>query len=294
MRRLMTAAVPALSILLGIGFLQQSFVNSQTTPGGSSPAHTAYLGLDRNIYPGDEALPVLRKTFAFSSYWIGPPPGEKATTWTGKRSLLQSMGFGFAVLFNGRATRELRTAAAGKQKGAADAARAARLARQEGFQRGTVIFLDIEEGGRLPVAYHNYVQAWCDGLARAGYRCGVYCSAIPVDEGGGARITTAQDIQAHAGTRRVVYWVYNDACPPSPGCAFAETSWAAGRSGFAAASVWQYAQSPRRKEFTASCPANYGADGNCYAPGDTAHRWFLDANVASSPNPSGPEGTTER
>jgi hypothetical protein len=39
------------------------------------------------------------------------------------------------------------------------------------------------------------------------------------------------------------------------------------------------AQSPRRKEFTAHCPANYAADGNCYAPDDSAHKWFLDANV---------------
>src|SRR5436853_2995941 len=60
-----------------------------------------YLGFDRNNYPGDDALPILRKTFAFSSYWISPPPGEKSNTWTRKRELLCSRGFGFVVLYQG-------------------------------------------------------------------------------------------------------------------------------------------------------------------------------------------------
>src|SRR5712692_5001349 len=74
-----------------------------------SPNHTevtdhkrSYLGFDRNIYPGDAALPVLRKTFTFTSYWLSPPPGEKTNTWSGKRELLRSQGFGFVVLFRGR------------------------------------------------------------------------------------------------------------------------------------------------------------------------------------------------
>jgi len=51
--------------------------------------------------------------------------------------------------------------------------------------------------------------------------------------------------------------------------------------------VWQFAQAPRRKEFTARCAATYNADGNCYAPGDAAHAWFLDLNTASTADPSG-------
>jgi hypothetical protein len=41
---------------------------------------SAYLGFDLNEYPGDDALPALRKTFAFTSYWLSPPPGEKRTS----------------------------------------------------------------------------------------------------------------------------------------------------------------------------------------------------------------------
>src|SRR5262245_30855777 len=69
-------------------------------------AHSC-LGFDRNIYPGDAALPILRKTFAFSSYWLSPPPGEKTSTWSSKRELLRSLDFGYLVLFRGPQIREL-------------------------------------------------------------------------------------------------------------------------------------------------------------------------------------------
>jgi hypothetical protein len=58
-------------------------------------------------------------------------------------------------------------------------------------------------------------------------------------------------------------------------------------SGTRYATVWQFAQSPRRKEFSARCAGTYARDGNCYAPGDTAHAWFLDLDAADSADPSG-------
>jgi phenylpyruvate tautomerase PptA (4-oxalocrotonate tautomerase family) len=246
-----------------------------------------YLGFDRNDYPGDDALPVLRKTFSFTGYWIGPPPGEKRSTWLGKRALLQSQGFGFVVLWNGRASRNLKSASDAHRKGKSDVQNAAKSARQEGFPAGTVIFLDIEEGGRLSAVYHDYVHAWIDTLAQERFRAGVYCSAVPVDEGGGVSITTAQDLQDQlAGRKLLIFWVFNDACPPAPGCSFLQIPPPVAESGFTGAAVWQYAQSPRRKERTAHCTVKYAADGNCYAPGDTGQKWFLDADVAASPDPS--------
>jgi hypothetical protein len=255
----------------------------QTTSAESS---STYLGLDLNDYPGDDALPVLRKTFSFISYWLGLPPEEKRSSWLGKRALLQSQGFGFVVLFNGRESRTLQNSADARQKGTLDAQAAAKLAQQESFAKGTVIFLDVEEGGRLSAPYHEYLQVWYDALSHDGFRAGVYCSGVPVDEGAGVRITTANDIHAHMGSRAMVYWIFNDTCPPAPGCAFPSNPLSLAQSGFPAAAVWQYAQSPRRKERTAKCPANYAPDGNCYAPGDTQHRWLLDANVATTPDPS--------
>jgi Rv2525c-like, glycoside hydrolase-like domain len=255
-------------------------------PQGSQNAPT-YLGFDRNIYPGDAAMPILRRTFAFTGYWLSPPPGEKSNTWSGKRELLRSQGFGFLVLYRGRDSSELKSEAVAKWLGTEDAAGAATSAKSEGFSNGTIIFLDIEEGGRLPANYHAYLRMWLDELLKAGYRGGVYCSAIPVKEEANATITTVEDIRANASSHDVAYWAYNDVCPPSPGCAFPQNPPPPSTGGTSQAAVWQFAQSPRRKEYTSRCRATYRRDGNCYAPGDHAHAWFLDVNSANSPDPSG-------
>jgi hypothetical protein len=245
-----------------------------------------YLGFDRNVYPGDAAISELRRTFSFTGYWLSPPPGEAENTWLGKRALLRSKGFGFLVLYRGRGSRELGSDQLAAKKGNSDASSAVAAARQEGFPPGTIIFLDIEEGGRLPAYYHLYLRAWTGGLARAGYRPGVYCSAIPVKEEPGASITTSDDIRNHDGAGTIAFWVYNDVCPPSPGCAPSGNPPPPSSSGIRFAAVWQFAQSPGRSQFTSRCPGNYHPDGNCYAPADIARKWFLDLNTALSPDPS--------
>jgi hypothetical protein len=252
------------------------------------PSANTVLGFDRNDYPGDDALPILRKSYSFTSYWLSPPPGETQSTWLGRRSPLQSQGFGFVVLFNAKESREIKSAQDAVRFGSSQANTAAEIAKQEGFPEGTVIFLDVEEGGRLPDLYHAYLQSWYDALAKVGFRAGVYCSAIPVNEGAGTTIVTADDIRTHMGTRDLLYWVYNDACPPSPGCTSLTNPPALSKSGAPYAVIWQFVRSPREKQFARHC-SGYAPDGNCYAPGDSSHRWFLDVNVANSPDPSAPK-----
>ncbi len=261
---------------------------SSGAPRQKQAINKSYLGFDLNEYPGDDALPILRKTFFFTSYWLSPPPGEKRTSWLGKRALLGAQGFGFVVLYNGRVSRNLKSSSDARRKGTADGENAAKLALQEGFPPRTIIFLDIEEGGRLTPAYHEYVHGWIDALAHAHFRSGAYCSGIPVKEGTRRSITTALDLRDHLGGRKLTLWVFNDVCPPSPGCVFPENPPPVGQSGSADAALWQFAQSPRQRQRTAQCAATYNSDGNCYAPGDAAHKWFLDANVANSENPSSP------
>src|SRR5438445_273567 len=223
-------------------------------------APRAYLGFDRNDYPGDAALPILRKSFSFAGYWLGPPPGAKTNSWLGKRELLRSLGFGFLVLYTGPQSSELQQQwseehvfnnlksrmSSARRKGLSDARQAAAAARKEGFPSHTVIFLDIEEGGRLPAVYHAYLRSWVDQLAYAGYRAGVYCSGMPVDEGGGITILTADDIRNNIGSRDLVYWVFNDACPPSPGCAIPQNPPPTSASALPYATVWPFAQFARR------------------------------------------------
>lgn len=282
--------MPRMVLLRLLSALCASALAFLFSPQASGPASTgprAYLGFDRNQYPGDEAMKALRRDFVFSGYWLGPPPGETANTWQGKREYLRSLGYGFLLLVDARDSRELKAVREAAAKGTTDARAAADAARKEGFAAGAVIFSDVEEGGRLDANYHAYLKAWSDELRRAGFGPGVYCSGMPVSEGHGVTITTAEDLHSDASLGELTFWVYNDACPPSKGCTVALQPPSPVRSGIGYAVVWQFAQSPRRRQYTARCKVKYAADGNCYAPSDAAHKWFLDLNSATSPDPSG-------
>ena len=243
------------------------------------------LGFDRNDYPGDAAMKELRKEFTFAGYWLTPPPGTKTNSWTGKRKEMAALGYGFLLLARGRAGNAIRTAAEAGKIATADAREAVRSAKAEGFASAGIIFIDIEDGGRLTAEYHAYLRAWADEIVRLGFRPGVYCSGMAVDEGGGARTVTADDIRSHEAPREFAYWVFNDECPPSPGCSAASNPPLPAASGVKNAAVWQFVRSPRVPETAAKC-SGYAADANCYAAVDAAKKWHLDMNVAASSNPS--------
>lgn len=247
----------------------------------------SFLGFDRNDYPGDKNLAALRQTFSFAGYWLNNPPGEKSNSWIGERAALQSAGFGFLVLFNGRLYADLKNVARARKLGKSDAQAAISAARREGFPSGTVIFLDQEQGGRMLPAQKAYIYNWVDAVNAAGVRAGIYCSGIAAQESPGVSIVTANDIRQNAGSRKIIYFVTNDACPPSPGCAFPRKPPEPAASGIAFADVWQFAQSPKRREVAGGCPANYHPDGNCYPPGvDRGKKVHVDVDTANSPDPS--------
>jgi len=211
----------------------------------SVPQQQSFFGFDRNDYPGDREMQLFRKDFAFTGYWLSHPPGEKLNSWTGKREFLHSLGYGFLPLFNGPPPRELRDLSSARKRAVDDVRAAAAAADREGFPRGSVIFLDIEEGGRLPSMYATYLRDWALGLAQLGFRAGVYCSGIPVDEGQGSSLITADFIRDQIKPAQLVYWVFNDSCPPSPGCSNPETLPSPAKSGVAYTHVWQFVRSPR-------------------------------------------------
>lgn len=258
-------------------------------PGQIEPsAPNAYLGFDANDYPGDAALPLLRQTFAFAGYWLNDPPGAKLNSWAGHHAALAQRGFGFLVLFNGRLDRELHSVANARALGERDAHAASGAALREAFAPGIVIFLDQEEGGSMDAAQLAYLLAWFDGVVAAGFRAGIYCSGMPANEGHGEFTITANYIRDHAGAREIAYFVYNDACPPSPGCDCRRDPPKPASSGVPFAAVWQFAQSPRRREFTRRCASTYNADSKCYPPGTNPGPGspYLDVESATSPDPS--------
>jgi hypothetical protein len=301
------------ALLLACILFLAPVASAQSSPSG-------YLGFDRNDYPGDSALPTLRKHFSFTGYWITNPPGETRNTWVGKRALLLSQGFGFLVLADGRfdadllahRRRHILPAALGRQ----DALAAIAAATREGFPPATILFLDQEEGGRLLPEQADYLLSWTETVAASTFRPGAYLSGQPVDEGHGQSITTALDIQqrirdsksgasengaspSRASQKQphplhpIAFFVYQDACPPSNGCTLQPPPVTA--SGTPDTDVWQYAQSPRRPEVTRACAKTFAADGNCYLanadhnadPADKSlNGLHLDLSVASSADPS--------
>jgi hypothetical protein len=256
---------------------------------GTAPAAVAqsYLGMDRNDYPGNTNMQTLRRTFAFTGYWLNNPPGADQNSWKGKRLALQAMGYGFLLLFNGREYKELKALGDAAGVGTRDATAAVQAANAEGFPLNAIIFLDQEQGGRMLPEQRAYIHAWVDGVAKGGYRAGVYCSGIAFRESPKVSVITANDIRENAGKRKIHFFISNDQCPPSPGCTYRTPAPAPNASGLAFAEVWQYAQSPRRPEVTAACRRTYAANGNCYppgvAPGSGLH---IDMDTADSADPS--------
>lgn len=252
----------------------------------SSPATSSFLGFDRNDYPGDTALPLLRKTFSYTGYWLNVPPGAHANSWKGKRKTVEDAGFGFLVLSNGRLYAEIKKAPDPSILGRKDAAAAVAAAKEEGFPAGTILFLDQEQGGRMLPEQRAYIQAWIDGVGTTRFHAGVYCSGIPAKEEGGRMVIAAEDIFGLSDNRDVTFWVTNDACPPSPGCAFGKPPLPTD-SGLRFPEVWQFAQSPKRPDVARGCPTNYDRDGSCYAPRfSRAQHMYVDVNTATSADPS--------
>jgi hypothetical protein len=263
--------------------------HAPTTATKPSVTSGNFIGFDNNDYPGEEALPILRRHFAFAGYWLNNPPGENHNSWLGKRDALLRSGFGFMVLANGRLEAEIkkakRTGVTPAVLGAKDAAEAVAAAEREHFPAHTILFLDQEEGGRLTTDQSAYLLAWTEGVAHSDYLPGAYASGQPVGDGPAKTITTIQDIREQVAAKHlheIAMWVYQDACPPANGCTMQPPSLVA--SGTSDVTAWQYAQSPRRKEITAACAKTYAPDGNCYIP--ELPKFTLDLSVSSSQDPS--------
>jgi hypothetical protein len=221
-----------------LSFVSVAAANPHSDSAASTPA---YLGFDRNNYPGDENLTALRETFSYTGYWLNLPHSARTNTWSGKRRKLQAAGFGFLVLFNGRLYDELKTVANAGKLGRSDGLAAVAAARREGFPSQTIIFLDQEQGGRMLAEQKAYIYAWVDAVVAGGFRAGIYCSGISAAKEGGEDIVTATDIRQNAAGRKITFWVTNDACPPSPGCAFPKHAPSPTDSGIDFAEVWQFA-----------------------------------------------------
>lgn len=239
-----------------------------------APMHTyaAFPGFDTGIYPGDAAMRAWKDASPYT--WVGyylAAPCHRDDGWMGKRATLQAMGWGMAVVYVGQQTWGLdpsagaahgATCSAGflsADRGARDARAAAARAAAEGFDPGTVVFLDLEYMDTVPRAMRDYYQAWTAEMLRDGrFVPGVYVHTRNAD-------------LVHDDLRAVFAAAGKTMDPPF---------WIAGGSGFS----------------TESPPSGVGHDFAAVWQGilDVVEtrgtvRLPIDVNVASVPSPSSPE-----
>ncbi len=139
-----------------------------------APDRVSYPGFDTWQYPGAEVLASWRDEAPYE--WIGyylPSPCHRGRTWEGRRSEIEGMGFGIAVLYVGQQTwdgvadpeeppdviicsRTLLDAENGRR----DGRDAVETMRAEGFPTGSVIYLNVERMERVTSAMAEYYAAW--------------------------------------------------------------------------------------------------------------------------------------
>jgi hypothetical protein len=173
-------------------------VTGQEAPLADAQQQGKNIGFDTHTYPGDKTMAAWKAAPGAPYRWVGyylPSPCHKDRSWSGKRQTLVDMGWGLAVVYVGQQTwgrtpRKLsaaRLAALLKsgttcnadlvtaERGDADGRDAIETAEDEGFPRGSIIFLDIERMERMPAAMRDYYRAWTKRLLADGrYRPGVY------------------------------------------------------------------------------------------------------------------------
>ncbi len=247
------------------------------------------IGFDSNEYPGDAALPTLRRHFAFAGYWLTNPPGAHHNPWLGKRDILLRNNFGFLVLANGKTDAEIsrakRSGTSPAALGAKDAAIAIAAAQREHFPAHTIIFLDQEEGGRLNDNQSTYLLAWTEAVAHSNFLPGVYASGQPVDDAPGKTITTIQNIRelvAAQHLHEIAFWVYQDGCPPANGCTLNPPPHHRQRHARRHSLAVRPIPPPPRDH--PACAKTYATDNNCYDP--NLPNFTLDFSVATTADPS--------
>jgi hypothetical protein len=172
-------------------------VTGQDAPMADSYEKGHYVGFDTHTYPGTPVMHTWRSTPGAPYSWVGyylPSPCHANASWTGKRDTLQKMGWGLAVVYVGQQTwgktpRKLSQSQrdairkrddcssdlVSADEGARNADDAVARASHEGFQQGTVIFLDLERMEKIPPAMREYYRAWVARmLSSAVYQPGVY------------------------------------------------------------------------------------------------------------------------
>lgn len=196
-------------------------------------------GLDIRDYPGDNIMQWLinNTNLEWTGFYLAPSPCQGNTSWMNKYNVLKNFGWGFAPLYVGQqdpATTSCPSSAhvLTQAQGITDAIEAANLATQAGFPSGSVIYLDVEQGGLLSQSFMSYITAWIDELSNnQSYVPGIYCSYKQTAD------------QINAIRSNLIFWVYRlgiYTCPNSSTNTYPDPD--PSNSGISYASAWQLIQ----------------------------------------------------
>jgi hypothetical protein len=138
----------------------------------------AFAGFDTAIYPGDAAIKYLiqNTNLVWCGYYLAPAPSHPGTTWMGKRTTLQQLGYGLAPVYVGQQVTGPGSKSPSAEQGPIDGANAAALMASEGFAPGSFVYLDIENGPPLTQPQQDYIKTWSAAVAAGGFGPGIYCS----------------------------------------------------------------------------------------------------------------------
>lgn len=135
-------------------------------------------GFDCSAYPGDTTMQTLRKDFAFCGFYLAPAPSHQNAGWMVKLSTLRNMKYKFCPIFVGQQVIGPGSKMPSAAQGITDAKKTALLMSNAGFNHGSPVYLDLENGAPYPIAESQYVKAWVDEVRALGFEPGVYCSHV--------------------------------------------------------------------------------------------------------------------
>ena len=140
----------------------------------------SYAGFDTFGYPGDSVMDWLKRNtnFCWTGFYLAPAPSHPNTSWMSHRQRLVDTGWGIAPLYVGQETIGPGRHNVTGIQGHFDGADAAKLMEQAGFPKGSVVYIDLENGPPFTVAEQNYVTSWVAAVEASGYKAGVYASFL--------------------------------------------------------------------------------------------------------------------
>ena len=139
-----------------------------------------FAGFDCYDYPGLNAMQWLKANtnLSWCGYYLGPAPSHSGTSWMNTRTVLRASGWGIAPIFVGQQITGPGSHDPSAATGMADGRLAAKLMSREGFEGGSFVYLDLENGPPLPDHLEAYTANWCDAVAANGFQPGIYCSHL--------------------------------------------------------------------------------------------------------------------